>query len=250
LRTVHLPASHADHEPPSSDTRKSLAALQHIRIKVPFFSRALLSLRPVGLCRTDRKYRTRGLATLSTVSDPRPLVACFSLQRSWAFPFRAFLPPGDRSKVSLAPSALALSCETFRPRTGASAAFSRPASRTPVRTLGCYTRSGPPALLGFFGLSGSPSAGPTRKRLPFEFSLSSFAPSSLTAGVRRDLRARSPGGLASPSVEGAGLSDLLHRSSSATFWEDEPAGDYFFVSEILTSREVRMTLLTSRFSSA
>jgi hypothetical protein len=41
LRTVHLPASHADHEPPSSDTRKSLAALQHIRIKVPFFSQTL-----------------------------------------------------------------------------------------------------------------------------------------------------------------------------------------------------------------
>jgi hypothetical protein len=40
LRTVQLPTSHADHEPLSSNTRKSFAALQHIRTEAPLFSQA------------------------------------------------------------------------------------------------------------------------------------------------------------------------------------------------------------------
>lgn len=163
--------------------------------------------------------------------------AFFSLQRSWAFPFRAFYPPSDRNGVSSASSAPALSYETlFEPRTGASAVFSRPMSRTPVCTLGCYTRLGPSALLGFFGLSGFLPAEPARKLLPFELPLSSFDPPGLTTGIHRDLRDCSPGGLASPSEEGADLSDLFHRSSSATFLKGEPAADYFFISEIPAPR--------------
>lgn len=166
----------------------------------PFFTDSL-NLRPIGLCPAHRRCRTQGLATLSAVPNPRSLKAFFSFQRSWAFPFRAFLPPGDRNGVSSASSAPALSYETrVEPRTGASAVSSRPVSRTPVRSLGCYARSGPRALLGFFGLSGASSAGPARKRLPFELPLSSFDPPGLAAGSHRDLRGSSPDGLAPPSL--------------------------------------------------
>lgn len=125
--------------------------------------------RPIGLCPAHRRYRTQGLATLSAVSRASTLEGFFGLQRSWAFPFRAFLPPDDRSSVSAASSAPALFHETrTEPRTGAPAAFSRPVSRVPFCALGCYARSGPFALLGFSGLSGSLSAEPARKHFPFE----------------------------------------------------------------------------------
>jgi hypothetical protein len=218
--------------------------------KLPFVHRLFLVCVRSALSRAHRKCRTQGLATLSTVVRALTLGGLFQPPTLMGFPLQSFSPT-QRSKRSFL--CFLRSCAFVRNLSASYRRFSgflSPGEPFPVCALGCYTRSGPHALLGFFGLSGSPSAEPTRKRLPFEFSLSSFARPSLTAKTRRDLRVCSPGGLASPSEEGAGLSDLLHRSSSATFLKDEPAGDYFFISEILTPCGMRMALLTSRSPSA
>jgi hypothetical protein len=84
------------------------------------------------------------LATLSMVSALRgPLEASFSPQRSWAFPFRALLLFDDQDEVTFTPSALALSCKTSRPCTGASAISSRRKSRSPFCLPGSSPGPGP-----------------------------------------------------------------------------------------------------------
>jgi hypothetical protein len=80
--------------------------------------------------RAARKSRLQGLATLLAASALLPSGTCFSSPRSWASPFRALFRLGGRSGVSLGPSALALSCQTVRPDTGASAACAHRASGT------------------------------------------------------------------------------------------------------------------------
>jgi hypothetical protein len=81
-------------------------------------------------CRTDRKSRLQGLATLLAASAPRPTEACFSFPRSWASLSRALVRSRDRFPVSRKPSAPALSCQTVRPDTGASAVYVRDISGT------------------------------------------------------------------------------------------------------------------------
>jgi len=96
---------------------------------------------------------------------PTPSGTSFSPQRSWASPFRAFLLPGDRRTLASSPSAPALSEKARRPSRGAPAASSHPKSRAPCHT-GYLARVGTAALLGFLGLSGSPSDGPRKRPSP------------------------------------------------------------------------------------
>jgi hypothetical protein len=80
--------------------------------------------------RATRKSRLQGLATLLAVSALSPSGTYFSSPRSWASLSRAFFRLGGRFGVSLEPSAPALSCQTVRPDTGASAASAHRASGT------------------------------------------------------------------------------------------------------------------------
>jgi len=70
--------------------RVSFNALQHIQIEEPFGSPNHSARRPSGVALHTRKSRSQGLATLLAVSALQPLDASFSIQRSWASPFRAF----------------------------------------------------------------------------------------------------------------------------------------------------------------
>jgi len=82
----------------------------------------------------SREGTPSGLATrLTCLSTHTSLEAYFSSQRSWASPFRAFLPSGGRHGVSPGLSALALSYKTSRPCTGAPAVLSPLRSRPPLR---------------------------------------------------------------------------------------------------------------------
>jgi hypothetical protein len=90
----------------------------------------LATKRPNGLCRAVRKSRLQGLATLLAASAPRPTEACFSFPRSWASLYKALVRSRDRFPVSRKPSAPALSCQTVRPDTGASAVYVRDISGT------------------------------------------------------------------------------------------------------------------------
>jgi hypothetical protein len=81
-------------------------------------------------CRAARKSRLQGLATLLAASALLPSGTYFSSPRSWAWLFRALFRLSGRFGVSLEPSALALSRQTARPDTGASAASAHFASGT------------------------------------------------------------------------------------------------------------------------
>jgi hypothetical protein len=93
--------------------RVSFDALQHIRIEEPFGSPNHSARRPSGVALHTRKSRSRGLATLSAAFALQPLDASFSIQRSWASPFRAFYSsPVIRSWFPRTLSAPALPCIT------------------------------------------------------------------------------------------------------------------------------------------
>ena len=112
--------------------RVHFAALQHIKNRRPFSQHLRFSPRVPEACPAPGKSRSQGLATLSArLAISCPVKASFSLRRSWASPFRAFLLSGGRRKVPLPLSAPALCCETSRPRIGAPAAFSHRKSRAP-----------------------------------------------------------------------------------------------------------------------
>lgn len=153
---------------------------------------------------------------LCGLEGPRSLKASFSLQRSWAFPFRAFLPPGDRNGVSSAPSALALSHETFGASCRRFSGFLPPGEPCPWLRPGFLGQVGAACSLGFFRPLGLSLRRTNPKTFPFRIPPLVLCRPDLSIGTRRDLRVCSPDGLAFPSEEGAGPSDLPHRSSSAT----------------------------------
>jgi hypothetical protein len=81
-----------------------------------------------------QKPRPQGLATLSAASAPKPLEAFFSPQRSWGFPFRAFLFSRGSIPVSRNRSPHALAMKTSRPPRGASGVSTHRKSRVPNRS--------------------------------------------------------------------------------------------------------------------
>jgi len=88
-------------------------------------------------CRTVRKSRLQGLATLLAASAPRPTEACFSSPRSWASLFRAFFRP--RSLTPRFPGVRPLLRFTVRPNGLTPAlqrfALAKPAAPTSSPTL-------------------------------------------------------------------------------------------------------------------
>lgn len=85
------PTSTVSRSPPAP--RVSFLALQHIRNRGPISSRPFRTSVP-RTCRALEMSRLQGLATLWALDQvPNPLEAYFSLQRSWASPFRALSPP-------------------------------------------------------------------------------------------------------------------------------------------------------------
>jgi len=85
-------------EPTRLAPRVSSSALQHFRIKEPFFSP--FAERPNDFCPVVRKSPPQGLATLSGIFVPSSWGAFLSSQHSWASLFRAFLLSGDRKTLS------------------------------------------------------------------------------------------------------------------------------------------------------
>jgi len=81
--------------------------------KNPFYSPNHSARRPSGFALHTRKSRSQGLATLTAAFALRTLEASFSVQRSWASPFRAFhSSPVIRPRFPKILSAPALPCIT------------------------------------------------------------------------------------------------------------------------------------------
>lgn len=85
-------------EPTIQAPRVSSSALQHFRMKKPFFS--LLAKRSEDRCPALGKSPPQGLATLSGTSVFSPWGASLSSQHSWASLFRALLLSRDRITLS------------------------------------------------------------------------------------------------------------------------------------------------------
>jgi hypothetical protein len=98
--SLHLSRIHVDHTPQLDVPRLSSLSLQHFRNQAPFFSH-LLRNASENRCPDPQKFRTQGLATLSTASQLlNPSEASFSPQHSWDSPFRAFLRTCSRSSLT------------------------------------------------------------------------------------------------------------------------------------------------------
>lgn len=160
----------------------------------------------------------------------RSLGASFSSPRSWAFPFRAFLPGLDQEGVSSPSSALALPSQTFQPDSGASAIYSPPLSRPLLPLPNCLRRGGGLCSLGLPEPLGSSLRIAQISLSLAHLSFSSFALSDVSIGQTRDPKVPLDSAWLSPSVKGANPLGLLRRRSPATFSSREPAADYFFLS--------------------
>jgi len=84
--------SHVDNELCSYAPRVSFSALQHIRIKGPFFALPVSRKRLKYLCPVSQKSHTQGLATLSVVSAPLNLGSLFQLPTLLSFALQSFPP--------------------------------------------------------------------------------------------------------------------------------------------------------------
>jgi hypothetical protein len=160
----------------------------------------------------SKKSRPQGLATLSTVSAHRPLAASFSSQRSWASPFEAFLLSHGRKMVSHLPLR---PCAFVTTLLGLLPALRRLPPMKEAVSLFAPRRFNPgrDLLLPWAsGLWGAPSPEPGNR-----VSLSAPPLASLLLSPSYLNERRGPQGLPSsaawpsPSVEGAGPSDLSHR---------------------------------------
>jgi len=142
--------------------RLGFPALQHIRNPGAFSSHPFRGrVRRVLPCPPE--VTLQGLATLLTCSTPSPLEAFFSLQRSWASPFRAFLLPGDRGGVSSPLSAPALCHKTPSALHRRFSGLLPPGKPSPFVPPGGLTRVGGSCSRGLYDLSGAPAADPLRK---------------------------------------------------------------------------------------
>jgi hypothetical protein len=151
------------------------------------------------------------------VSTPRPVDASFSLRRSWASPFRAFLLPSDREKgFPSSPSAPALSRQTYPAWQWSLGGLIPPRKPCPLLLPWMFT-PGRGLMLSWafrpFGLSRPKN--PRRGFSPQPHPSRSFPrtalqpPGSGTSGVSGS------SGLASPSEEDAGPFGLFHRRPCA-----------------------------------
>lgn len=145
-----------------------------------------------------------------------PLRTSFSPQHSWASPFRAFLLPDDRRKVSLPLSAFALFYKTIPAlyrRCNGLIPPGKPSSSFATQTINPGRRLS--ALLGLSTSQASPSSNPPAKASPLHGSLLTLEinppydePTPESQGLLK-LEA-----WLSPSEEGAGLYGLSHQRCS------------------------------------
>jgi len=102
-----------DYEQPNQAPRLSFLTLQHLRLKVPFFS---LRVSPKRL-RNSAQFPRSPAPRVWLPSLRRQLLqtseTSFSSQHSWASPFKAFLLPHDQITLSNDPSAPALPYKTL-----------------------------------------------------------------------------------------------------------------------------------------
>lgn len=147
--------------------RVSFLALQHLRSKEPFFSLPRPKKRRKSFCPAFSQDPPQGLATLSWASEVlHTLEASFSPQHSWASPFKALLLPGDRKKVSLLLSALALPYKTFQALYRRFSGLLPPEKPCSFLHPDVLRRVGASCSLGLSNLSGSPSADPPKRASP------------------------------------------------------------------------------------
>lgn len=99
-RFYRWPRSTSD-QPQNAPRIRSLA-LQHFRRRSSFFSFPLLKERPksIALLSESPAFRVWLPSSRRCFLTTSTLEASFSPQRSWASPFRAFLPLGDPKPVS------------------------------------------------------------------------------------------------------------------------------------------------------
>jgi hypothetical protein len=158
---------------PRKAPRRSFVTLQRIRVSRPFFSRLRLKSCPVGLARPTGSPALRVWLPSRRRQLATPLEASFSPQRSWASPFRAFLLPHGRSRVSPRSAALALSRETLTTSHRRSSGFLPPGKPYPFSRPKRLARVGALALLGFRPL-GFSLRETNRKASPFPVPLAPF----------------------------------------------------------------------------
>jgi hypothetical protein len=107
--------------PRTQAPRLKLPTLQHIRIEKPFFS--FLSERPASVAVLPGSPTRRVWLPFQWSYAFQPLGISFNPQRSWALPFRAFLPPVTRIGFPRTSPLLRFSVKPQRPDVGASAAW-------------------------------------------------------------------------------------------------------------------------------
>jgi len=109
-----------------------------------------------------------------------PSRASFSSQRSWALPFRAFLLPGDRRKVSLPHPLLRFAARPVRASCRRFSGLIPPGKPRPSSPPEVLRRVGAVCSPGVSHLPGSPAGNPRRKASPFpDLPSRSYLPAAL-----------------------------------------------------------------------
>jgi hypothetical protein len=198
---------------------------------VPFFSH-LLQNASENRCPGPQKFRTQGLATLSTAYQLlNPSEASLSPQHSWDSPFRAFLLTCDRSPLTKTPLR---PCTPLENHSGLLPVLQRldPTSKAVPLVAPQRFSLGRDLLLSWASdLSGAPSDRAKVRASPSYLAplvLPSYALTSLGPGT-----SGFPASISSafPSEKGAGLSGLSHQLPSLNHLERELVSDYFFISK-------------------
>jgi hypothetical protein len=189
--------SYVDRKPSHRAPRIGSTALQHSKMKVPFFSPSSRRASQKH-CPAPGKSHPQGLATLSAASGSLTREDLFQSPTLLGFALRSFsLPRGSLRLFQTPLSALAIPEETSRPLPVASAAFSPQRSRAPFTLPKRLTPVRASAPLGFPTSQALPPPNRPEKRLPFQDTLSSFNPLDLTTQKIPDLRALRSGRLGS-----------------------------------------------------
>jgi len=162
-RSAFLRASYVDRKPRSKSTSLRLSGPTAYPEPGILFFAPLSRPRPEDFALPTGSHAL-GFGYPHSVSlIPSPLEASFSLQRSWASPFRAFLLPGDRGRVSPSLSAPALFHKTPSALYRRFSGLIPPGKPSPFVPPGGLARVGGSCSHGLSDLSGSPAADPSRK---------------------------------------------------------------------------------------
>jgi hypothetical protein len=182
---------------PRKVPRRSSRTLRHFRIPRPFFPRPLPKPRPESLASLPGSPALRVWLPSRRPQPAEPSEASFSPQHPWASPSRAFLLPGDRSRVSPRTLRSCASLQNLSALHRRSSGFLPPEKPCPFSLPERLIRVGASCSPGTSSLSGLPSADPTEKLLPSRSPSRPSKPENLAAPRPPDPRVSPLSGSAS-----------------------------------------------------